>query len=144
MSEEKNLFLKSGLPQREVTSLLVEKLESSIDYLAYNVKRYNVPVTLVLFYTEEDVSNTLQESTRLTDVINTVKIGNSYFNFVFLPFTDEVDSYTFVKHVELARLMNTKHIYYYEKLPSELHNHFNFINNYLFEISGKIQAPILT
>lgn len=144
MYEEKALFLKTGLSQIEVTSLLVERLTSSIDYLAYNVKRYHVPVTLVLFYTEEDVSYKLQESTRLTDVINSVKIGDSYFNFVFLPFTDEVDSYTFVKHVESARLMNIKHIYYYEKLPSEIHNHFNFLNNFLFEISEKTQAPLLT
>lgn len=143
MLEEKKLFLQTGLSQIEVTNLLVEKLTSPINYLTYNVKRYHVPVTLVLFYTEEDVSDKLQESTRLTDVIKSIKIGNAYFNFVFLPFTDEVDSYTFVKHVS-ARLININHIYYYEKLPPELHNHFNFLNNYLFEISGKTEVPILT
>lgn len=144
MSEEKELFLKTGLSQIDVTNLLVEKLTPSIDYLAYNVKRYRLPVTLVLFYTDEDVSDKLKESTRLTDVVNSVKIGNSYFNFVFLLFTDEVDSYTFIKHVESAKLMNINNMYYYEKLPPELHNHFNFLNNYLFEISGKTEIPILT
>lgn len=143
MYEEKESFLKTGLSQIDVTNLLVEKLASPIDYLTYNVKRYHVPVTLVLFYTEEDVSHKLKESTRLTDIIDSIQIGNSCFNFVFLPFTDEVDSYGFVKHVESTRLMNINHIYYYEKLPPEVHNHFNLLNNYLFEISGKIEAPVL-
>lgn len=144
MYKKKTFFLETGLSQIEVTNQLVEKLTSPIDYLAYNVKRYRVPVTLVLFYTEEDISHKLQDSTRLTDVINSVKVGDSYFNFVFLPFTDEVDSYTFIKHVESAKLMNIKHSYYYEKLPSEVHNHFNFLNNFLFEISEKNEVPLLT
>ena len=144
MLENHALFLSTKLSQIEVTNILTEKLQPSIEYLTYNVKRYSVPVTLVLFYTTQDVSQLLKESTRLTDVINTIHIGDSYFNFVFLPFTDEVDSYTFIKHVESSRLINIKHTYYYEKLPPVVYNHFNFINNYLFEISSKHEAPLLT
>lgn len=96
MSEEKELFLKTGLSQIAITNMLVEKLKPSMDYLTYNIKRYHVPVTLVLFYSEEDVFEQLTAAKRLTDAINTIKVGDSYFNFIFLPFTDEVDAYPFI------------------------------------------------
>lgn len=143
MSKNKKLFLQTELSQIEVTNLLVDKLTSSIDYLAYNVNRYHLPVTLVLLYTEEEIEDKLKESSRLTDVIESIKIGNSYFNFVFLPFTDEVDSYTFIKHVESTKLLNIYHLYYYEKLPKKVHSHFNFLNNYLFEILEQTKAHTL-
>jgi hypothetical protein len=142
MNEECTLFLKTGLSQVTVTNILIEKLKSLMEYLTYNVKRYNVPVTLVLFYTEEDISQQLKESIRLTDVLETIQVGSSYFHFIFLPFTDEIDSYTFVKHVEYVRLSNIEHTYYYEKLQPVIYNNFNFINNYLFEIAQKKESSI--
>lgn len=135
MSEEKELFLKTGLSQIAITNMLVEKLKPSMDYLTYNIKRYHVPVTLVLFYSEEDVFEQLTAAKRLTDAISTIKVGDSYFNFIFLPFTDEVDAYPFIRHVQYNELSNIKNLYYYEKLPPTIYNHYNFINTYLFEIA---------
>lgn len=132
--ENTNLFLKTGLSHIEVTKLLIEELQSSIEYLTYNIRRYKAPVSLVLFYTQEDISEKITESMRLTDKLSSIKIGDSYFNFVFLPFTDEIDSYTFVKHIEKTQLKDINSFFYFEKLPTTVHNYFNFINSYLFEI----------
>ena len=137
MTEIKDLFMKTGKSQISTTNMLVERLKPSIEYLTYNIKRYNVPVTLVLFYSEEDILDKLDDSMRLTDVIDSIKIGDSYFNFVFLIFTDEEDSYAFVKHVEYNKLSNVDHFHYYEILPPEVYNYYNFINTYLFEIDEK-------
>ncbi|WP_372999272.1 hypothetical protein [Sulfurimonas sp.] len=137
MTEKKDLFMQTGKSQISTTNMLIEKLKPSIEYLTYNIKRYNVPITLVLFYSEEDISDKLHDSVRLTDVIDSIKIGDSYFNFVFLIFTDEEDSYAFVKHVEYNKLSNIDHFYYYETLQPEIYNYYNFINTYLFEIDEK-------
>ena len=133
-NENTRLFLKTGLSQIEVTKLLVEELQSSIEYLTYNIRRYKVPVSLVLFYTQEDVSKKIKDTMRLTDIQDTIKVGDSYFNFVFLPFTDEIDSYTFVKHIEKTQLKNIDSFFHFKRLEPTIHNYFNFVNSYLFEI----------
>jgi len=139
MSEDENnkLFLNTGLSQIDVAKVLVEDIQSSVDYVTYNSKRYKVPVTLVLFYAQEDISLVLKSSMRLTDVLHTIKLGDAYFNFVFLLFTEEVDCYSFVKNVEQTKLKNIKNFFYFEKLPSTVYNYYNFINSYLFEIEKK-------
>ncbi len=137
MSKNKHLFLKTELSQIEVAKILVDKLEASIEYLTYNIRRYKVPVTLVLFYTKEDVTEHIHDVMRLTDVLNTVKLGKAHFNFVFLPFTDEIDAYAFIKNVEQTKLNNIKSFFYFEKLEPTVHNYYNFINSYLFEIEKK-------
>ncbi|MDA3908451.1 MAG: hypothetical protein PF437_05140 [Sulfurimonas sp.] len=133
-SENIKLFLKTGMSHIEVAQTLVEKLQPSIEYLTYNLRRYKVPVSLVLFYTQEDISQKITDTMRLTDILTSIKIGDSYFNFVFLPFTDEIDSYTFVKHVEKTLLKNIDSFFHFERLDPTIHNYFNFINSYLFEI----------
>lgn len=131
------LFLKTGLSQIDVAKTIVEKLEPSIEYLTYNIRRYNAPVTLVMFYSEEDISDKLKSNVRLTDVIISIKIGDSYFNSVFLIFTEEEDAYAFVKNVEYSKLGNVDNFYYYETLQPKVYNYYNFINTYLFEIDEK-------
>lgn len=133
----KRLFLKTGLSQIDVAKTIVEKLEPSIEYLTYNIRRYNAPVTLVMFYSEEDISDKLKSNVRLTDVIISIKIGDSYFNSVFLIFTEEEDAYAFVKNVEYSKLGNIDNFYYYETLQPKVYNYYNFINTYLFEIDEK-------
>ena len=137
MSNDENLFFKTGLSHIDVTKVLVEKLEPSIEYLTYNIRRYNIPVSLVLFCTREDISEEITQSMRLTDVLVPIKIGDSHFSFVFLPFTDEIDSYTFIKHVEKNKLSNIRSYFYFKHLPPTVHNYFNFLNSYLFEIEKK-------
>ncbi|MCF6309541.1 MAG: hypothetical protein L3J19_03570 [Sulfurimonas sp.] len=134
---ESGLFLKTGLSQISTVNLLLESLKPSMDYLTYNIKRYKVPVTLILFYTEEDVSSLIHECMRLTDALDLIKIGESYFNFIYLPFTDEIDGYSFIKHVEHNKLQDIKNYYHFEKLEDAIYNHYNFINSYLFEIDEK-------
>lgn len=129
--KDSQLFLKTGLIQIDVDKILIEKLKPSIEYLTYNIRRYNVPVTLVLFYTEIDVSEPLKKSMRLTDIENTIKIGESYFNFVFLPFTDGIDSYTFIKKIENTDLNNIKNFFHFEILEPTIYCYNNLINNFL-------------
>ncbi|EDZ61184.1 hypothetical protein SMGD1_0356 [Sulfurimonas gotlandica GD1] len=135
--EDTKLFLNTGLSHIDVAKALVEDIQSSIEYLTYNIRRYKVPVTLVLFYSQEDISQSLEDSMRLTDVIHTIKLGDAYLSFVFLLFTEEVDCYSFVKHVEHTKLEDIKNFFYFEKLPHTVHNYYNFINSYLFEIEKK-------
>jgi len=137
MSENKNLFLNTELSQIEVANRLVEILQSPIEYLTYNIRRYKVPICLILFYTQEDISKELKNSMRLTDTLKTIKLGNAYLNFSFLLFTEEKDAYSFIKHAENTTLKNVKNFLYFEKLPPTVHNYYNFINSYLFEIGKK-------
>ena len=134
MSESENLFLKTGHSHIEVAQILVEKLQPSIEHFTYSIKRYNFPVSLVLLYTQEDVSKEINESMRLTDILSSIKIGDSYFNFVFLPFTDEADSYEFIKNIEKTQLTNIDSFFHFKHLKPTTCNYFNFINSYLFEI----------
>lgn len=137
MNVEKKLFLNTNLSQVETVKILVEKLQPSLEYLTYNIKRYKVPVVMIVFHTQKDISQELEQSKRLTDIAMTIQIGESYFNFVFLPFTELVESYNFIRHVEYNKLSNTQNYYHHEMLPSEINNYFNFINSYLFIIAEK-------
>ncbi|PHQ64672.1 MAG: hypothetical protein COB99_08435 [Sulfurimonas sp.] len=127
-------FLNTGLSHINVAKALVEELKPPIEYLTYNIRRYKVPICLILFYTQADVSTQIKETMRLTDTLKTIKLGNSYFNFVFLLFTEEEDAYSFIKHAEKTTLKNVRNFLYFEKLPPTVHNSYNFINSYLFEI----------
>ena len=143
MPASTNIYLKTGLNQIETNTAIVAHLHSVLDYLTYNVKRYKVPVTLIMFYSEENISKPLEESIRLTDVLTTVKLGQSYFSFIFLPFTELTDSYTFIKHVEQERLSNIEHYYYFEELQPNEFNYYNFLNSYLFKLTEKKEADSL-
>jgi len=135
---QKDIFLKTGLTQIETVKVISDKIKPTLEFITYNIKRYKIPVTLVLIYTQEDVSKFIKNTDRLTDVLVEIKIGRSYFNFVILPFTEEVQSYNFIKHVEKNKLNNISHAYYYEELKPQIHNYYNFINNYLFQIQEDI------
>ncbi len=137
MSNEKNTFLGTGLSQIETARILSDKMKPALDYITYNVERYKTPVSLVLFYTEKDISKSIKENKRLTDALLYFKIGNSYFNFVILPFTEEIDSYNFIKHEEYKDLNFIEHYYYFEILEPKIYNYFNFINSFLFKILEK-------
>ncbi len=137
METETKPFLKTELSQIQTAHILVEELKSSMDHFAYITKRYHVPVTLVLIYTQEDISQQLCESLRLSDVVESIHINGSYFNFIFLPFTDEVNSYTFVKHIEKEKLNNIKSFVYFKELEHNITSEYNFINSFLFEIEKK-------
>lgn len=131
---ENKTFLDTGLTQVETVKILSDKMKYPIEYLTYNIRRYKVPVTLVLFYTKEDVSESIRETMRLTDVLITKQIGKAYFSFVMLPFTDDISGYNFIKHEEHHKLNSVQHYFHHEQLPPTVHNHFNFINSYLFKI----------
>lgn len=133
----KRSFLHTGLSQIETAQVLVEKLEPPIEYLTYNIRRYHVPISLVLFYTQEDITRQIKKNMRLTDVLKTIRIGGSYFSFVFLLFAEEVDSYTFIKHVEKTDLNNINSFFHFEQLKPTVHNYYNFINSYLFELENE-------
>ena len=134
MQEKIELYLDTGMSQIETTKLLVEEVESSIEYLAYNVERYKTPVVMLLIYTDEDISDSLNKHMRLTDALKVVKINQTYFNFVFLPFTDLEDSHFFLLKEEHYKLGKVTHYCYYDALPPKVYNYYNFINSYLFKI----------
>lgn len=135
MEEEIELYLETGISQIETTKLLIEGIESSVEYLTYNVNRYDTPVTMLLIYTSEDISASLNRHMRLTDALKVVKINQAYFNFAFLPFTDLKDGHSFLLHEERYKLGKVKHYSYYEVLPPKVYNYFNLINSYLFKIT---------
>ena len=135
MEERIELYLETGMSQIETTKLLIEAVESSIEYLTYNIERYHTPVTMLLIYTSEDISDSLNRHMRLTDALKVVKINQAYFNFAFLPFTDLKDGHSFLLHEERYKLGKVKHYSYYEVLPPKVYNYFNLINSYLFKIT---------
>ena len=137
MIEEHKIFLNTNLSQVQTAKILAQKLETSLDYLIYNIKRYKVPVVMVMFYTQNDIGKELEANKRLTDILITVKVGDSYFNIVFLPFTELLESYNFIKHVEYDKLNNTKNYYHHDMLSEHTNDYFNFINSYLFAIAQK-------
>ena len=139
MVPKEKLFLETSHTQAEVTRILTEKTSYAMEYFTYNVRRYKVPVTLVLVYTRHNVTEMLKKQIRLSDVVIDIKLGDAHFFFIFLPFTDEDGSYSFIKHLEHTRLANLEHFYYFEKLPGDVHNTFNYINSFLFQISDKIE-----
>ena len=134
MQSSKKLFLSTGMSQIDTAKFIVKKLQHSVDYLTYNIKRYKVPVSLVLFYSEEDITALLTQYMRLTDALKVIKIGDSYFNFIFLPFTEVEESYSFIIKEEHHKLKKIEHLYYFDTLPPEVHNYYNLINSYLFKI----------
>ena len=134
MQEKKELFLNTGMSQIETTKLLVKELESSIEYLTYNIERYKTPIVMVLIYTNKDVSDTLNKHMRLTDALKVIKINQDYFNFVFLQFTELKDSYSFILNEEHYKLSDLEHYYHFEALPPKVYNYYNLINSYLFKI----------
>jgi len=135
-----DIFLNTGLSQIETVKILVEKIEPALEYLTYNIRRYKIPVSLVLFYTEEDISESIKDTMRLTDVLIDIKIGKAYFSFVLLPFTESIDSYSFIKHEEYKKLSYIEHYYNFERLEPQIYNYFNFINSFLFKILEKKEA----
>ena len=134
MQEKIDLYLNTGISQIETTKLLVEELESPLEYLTYNIKRYKAPVVMLLIYTDEDISDSLNVHMRLTDALKVIKVNRAYFNFVFLPFTDLEDSHAFILNEEHYKLGKVAHYCYYDVLPPHVYNYFNLINSYLFKI----------
>lgn len=134
MDSSKKLFLQTEHTHIECTEIILEELRESLEYLIYNVKRYKIPVTLVMFYSQEDITKLIQDSKRLTDVLVTIKIGEAYFTFIYLLFTDLSDSDSFVKHVEYHKLRNIEYEFSYEQLKINESQLYNFINGYLFRI----------
>ncbi|QOY55511.1 hypothetical protein HUE87_04560 [Candidatus Sulfurimonas marisnigri] len=127
-------FLKTGLSQISTTNILISQLKSPLELFTYNIKRYKVPVTLVLFYTEEDISLEIKKNIRISDGLKVIKVGDSYFNFIFLPFTDIENSYSFVKDIEYDILNNIEYSFYLDELEHEIDRCYNFINSFLFKI----------
>ena len=134
MKEKIDLYLNTGLSQIETTKFLLEEMKPSIDYLTYNIERYKTPIVMLLIYTDQDISEALKRHMRLTDALKVVKVNRAYFNFVFLPFTELKDSYSFILKEEHYALADVTHYYYYDALPPHVYNYFNFINSYLFKI----------
>ncbi len=143
MIDIEKYFLKTGMSQKAVAESLVETLNPILDECVYNVKRYNTPISLILFYTENDISDLILEYKRLTDVAHTIKLKGSYFNFVVLPFTDLQDSFTLIGHIEYNVSTKIKVLSSAAEIESGIHNYYNFINSYLIEIAEKDKGNIL-
>ncbi len=45
-----------------------------------------------------------------------------------------MDSYSFIKEIQKAKLTKIKSFFYFKELEPTINNYFNFINSYLFEI----------
>lgn len=131
---DEGTFLKTGLSQISTTNILIGQLKTPIEFFTYNIKRYKVPVTLVLFYTEQDISLEIKKNIRLSDGLKVIKIGESYFNFIFLPFTDMKASYSFIKDIEYDILSSVEYLFYLEELEHEINRCYDFINSFLFKI----------
>jgi len=137
MVKEERYFLNTRMSQVSVIKSLITQLKESLDMFTYNIKRYHIPVTLVLFYTEEDISKELKRHIRISDGLKTIKLGGSYFNFIFLPFTNTKDTYSFVKEIEYSILADIKYLFYLEELEHEINNCYNYLNSFLFKITEK-------
>jgi hypothetical protein len=134
MDMQPKLFLNTQRTHIECTEILLSELHETMLYLSYNVKRYNVPVTLVMFYSQENIEDLIIDSKRLSDVLKVIKIGEAYFSFVYLLFTDLKGCDTFVEHMEFYKLSNIEYRFAYDQLEAEEEHFYNFINSYLFKI----------
>jgi hypothetical protein len=133
-------YLQSNLSQAECTQLIVDDIQDPIELFIYHMRRYKVPVTLLLIFSYDDISEKLNKHKRLTDIAKFIKLPCGYFNFIFLPFTDTEDTHSYIKLLVHDFLLNTKHFIYFDALENENHNTFNFLNNYLFNISEQIEC----
>lgn len=131
-------YLNSGMTQAECTKLVIEKLEDLIEHFLYNMRRYNVPVTLALIYSKENISELLDKHKRLTDIERYVELPCGFFSFIFLPFTDTLGTHSFIKSLEKDFLNNQEHYVTFEELQYENHNTYNFINAFLFSIGEQV------
>ncbi len=144
MTEINKYFLKTGMSQKTAAESLLEKLTPMLDECVYNVKRYHTPISLILFHTENDISDLIMEHKRLTDVKKIIQIEGSYFNFIFLPFTNLEDSYTLIGHIEYNVPTKVKVLSSAAEIESEIHSYYNFINSYLVDIAEKDKGNILS
>lgn len=145
MIEVNKYFLKTGISQKATAKLLVDKLKPMLDECVYNEKRYHcAQISLILLHTYDDISNIIIENKRLTDVNNTIKIKDSYFNFVFLPFTDLQDSYSLINHIEYNVSVEVKVLSAASAIEAETFSYYNFINYFLDDISGQNEGNVLT
>ena len=133
-------YLQSNLSQTECTKLVVDDLHELTELFLYHMRRYKVPVTLLLIVSDEDISQKLNQHKRLTDIAKYIKLPCGYFNFMYLPFTDTEDTHSYVKLLTNDFLVNIKHFIYFDELENENHNTFNFINNYLFQIAEQAEC----
>lgn len=133
-------YLQSNLSQSECTKLIVKELHELAELFLYHMRRYEVPVTLLLIYSDEDLSGKLNKHKRLTDIAKYLKLPCGNFYFIFLPFTNTEDTHSYVKLLVNDFLLNSKHFIYFDELKNENHNTFNFINNYLFNIAEQIEC----
>jgi hypothetical protein len=134
MDNVKKTFLDTGMSHIECMKIILEELRDSFEHLVYTVKRYDVPVVLLMFYSKENISEFLEDTKRLTDVVKVIKIGNGYFSFTYLLFTDLEGCDKFIKHIEYNKLQNIEYKFTYEELTSDETQFYNFINSYLFQI----------
>lgn len=144
MANKNKYFLKTGMTLRDTSQLLIKKLKPMLDECMYNVNRYNAPISLILLYTEDDIKDVILEYKRLTDGLNTIKIEGSYFNFIFLPFTDLEDSFSLINHLEYNIKTQIKIFSSAAKIESKIHSYNNFINSYLHEISEQDKGNVLS
>ncbi|GEM_PF-2747778 len=143
MTEVNEHFLKTKMTQKATAELLAEKLRSFLNECTYNVKRYEVPISLVLLYCESDISDIITAQIRLTDVKNIIKINDSYFNFIFLPFTDVRHSFSLINHIEYKVAKGVKVFSSTSNIEGEIFSYYSFINTYLDEIDAKNKGDIL-
>lgn len=134
-------FLHTQMTQAQCTKAILQEIQKPLELFLYHKQRYNVPVNLVLIYTDEDIQKDIESHKRLTDISGSIKLNYAYFYFIFLPFTDTEGTHTFIKHLEKEFLLNIKHSAYFDELENEHHNSFNFINNFLFQISEEAECP---
>lgn len=131
-------FLNSDKTQAECTKSIIEELNPYIEHFLYHISRYDVPITLVLIYTKADIEKYIIKNKRLSDIEKSIKLDCGYFNFIFLPFTDNEHTHGFVKTLEKDFLNNYMHHIHYEELKHENHNTYNFINSYLYAIADLV------
>jgi hypothetical protein len=131
-------YLNSGMTQAECTKHVIEKLEDLIEHFLYNMRRYDVPVTLALIYSKENISEQLGKHKRLTDIERYVELPCGFFSFIFLPFTDSLGTHSFIKSLEKDFLNKQEHYVTFEELQHENHNTYNFINAFLFNIGEQV------
>ncbi len=135
----KRYFLNTNKTQPEIVKMLHNSSMTECNIVVNAYKRYKMITTVVLFYSTQDLEQIIRDNSRVTDLINTVHIGDGFFTMVLLTFTTSEGGWKFAEN--LAYQICNRNIgcrYHVDTVDDLAFNNIdNFLGNFLFEIKDQ-------
>ena len=132
-------YLHTGKRQIDVAKQILEVCDKEFGMVIGNYERHKAHITILIVYTQDDITELLKKHIRATDMVQGCKIGDAYLSVVFLTFTDMEGGYCFATFME-NNLQNEQieYRFFIDELNRAANaNPVNFIDNFLFEIENQ-------